>query len=507
MKTARKIEFGDFQTPLELAQRVCRLIRAQCGEFDSVLEPTCGRGAFLEAAGEIFASARLLGFELNPAHAHVAREAMAAAGTAGRSEIRAQDFFTVDWPAVVNTLPGRLLLLGNPPWVTNAQVAALGGANLPEKKNFQGLRGIAARTGKANFDISEWMLIRLIEAVRPRAAVLAMLCKTATARKVLRHAWRGDGRIAHAALYRIDADLHFDAAVEACLLLAELGRNGPSEADVFADLAGEHPVQRFGLVGRELVADLPAYRRWQHLEGVGPYQWRSGLKHDCASVMELRATEHGRYRNQLGEEVELEPEVVFPLLKCTQLAHGRVVPEKCVLVTQRRVGEPTAKLEAAAPKAWAYLQRHRDRFEARKSSIYHRGEPFALFGIGDYAFAPWKVAVSGLHRPPRFVVVPPHDGRPVMFDDTCYFIPFWSEAEATATAEVLNSEVSAQFLQALILPEAKRAITAELLHRLNLRAMAVESGLVAKWDEARRAIEVAPANDHQLEMVMEPPAR
>jgi len=37
--------------------------------------------------------------------------------------------------------------------------------NLPKKSNFQGLRGLDARTGKSNFDIAEWMLIRLIEAL------------------------------------------------------------------------------------------------------------------------------------------------------------------------------------------------------------------------------------------------------------------------------------------------------------------------------------------------------
>ena len=37
--------------------------------------------------------------------------------------------------------------------------------NLPEKKNFMGLRGMDARTGKSNFDIAEWMLIQLIEAL------------------------------------------------------------------------------------------------------------------------------------------------------------------------------------------------------------------------------------------------------------------------------------------------------------------------------------------------------
>ncbi len=507
MKSGGKIEFGDFQTPPGLAEQICGLVRERCGGFDAVLEPTCGLGAFLVAAGEAFPSARLRGCEINPAHAQAAQRALGAAGFAPRSEVRAQDFFTADWPAELGSLPGRLLLLGNPPWVTNAGVATVGGSNLPAKTNFQGLRGLAARTGKANFDISEWMLIQLIEAARPRAAVLAMLCKTATARKVLRHAWRTDGRVRRASLHRLDAGRHFGAAVDACLLLAELGASGPAEADIFSDLGDAQPVRRFGLAGQDLVADLPVYRRLQHLEGLSPYQWRSGLKHDCAPVMELTALGDGRFRNQLGEEVGLEPEVVWPLLKCTQLAHQRTAPEKWVLVTQRHVGQPTAPLAASAPLAWAYLQRHRGRFAARKSSIYRRSEPFALFGIGPYAFAPWKVAVSGLHRPLRFVPVPPWGGRAVLFDDTCYFIPLPTEAEARVMAAVLNSEICAQFFDALTFPEAKRSVTTELLHRLNIRELAREAGLLEEWEDARNLPSIPGSANDQFEMVMEPAAK
>ena len=79
----------------------------------------------------------------------------------------------------------RILVIGNPPWVTNSDLGQLGSNNLPTKTNFQGLRGFDARTGKSNFDISEWILVRLIEALPPDGAI-AMLCKTMTARKVLR---------------------------------------------------------------------------------------------------------------------------------------------------------------------------------------------------------------------------------------------------------------------------------------------------------------------------------
>ena len=149
------------------------------------------------------------------------------------------------------------------------------GTNLPAKENFMGLRGIAARTGKANFDISEWMLIRLLRALRGRPATLAMLCKTATARKFLRYAWQNDGRIAAAALYRIDAAEHSTLPWMPVLLYLRTGSAGPQETDIYPALSAREPVSQIGLAGDELVADVHAYRALRHLEGLSPFRWRS----------------------------------------------------------------------------------------------------------------------------------------------------------------------------------------------------------------------------------------
>src|SRR5206468_3385014 len=161
---------------------------------------------------------------------------LARAGAASRGALGQQNFFAHDWEAELASIRGGLLVLGNLPWVTNAAISGMNGSNLPAKENFLGFRGIEARTGKSNFDISEWMLICLVKALRGRAATIAMLCKTATARKLLLFAWQNDGRIASASLHRIDAKKHFGASVDACLLLATTGEAGPAEAKVFDGL-------------------------------------------------------------------------------------------------------------------------------------------------------------------------------------------------------------------------------------------------------------------------------
>ena len=485
MKSQTKIEFGDFQTPLPLAREVCALLHRRGCVPDHVIEPTCGVGAFLVAAADSFPRAQLHGWDVNGEYAAQAVFSLAQTGAANRTRVQEQDFFAHDWGQEFCGKNGNILMLGNLPWVTNSAISSFNGSNLPAKENFLGLRGIEALTGKSNFDISEWMLMALLKALRARTATIAMLCKTSSVRKLLRYAWQNDGRIASAALYRIDAKKHFNASVDACLLVARTGASGPAEARMFDDFAAIEPTITFGLVGEDLVSDIRTYERLRHLEGRSPYQWRSGLKHDCASVMELWSAGEGVFQNKLGDVVPLEAEFVFPLLKCSDLANGRIAPERFVIVPQRQTGEDTRGIAISAPNLWNYLQRYRDHFAARKSSIYSGAPPFSIFGVGDYTFAPWKVAVSGLHKVPRFLVVGPVQQKPIVFDDTCYFIPFQHEAAATIIASILNSSACQEFLNSLIFADSKRPVTVDLLQRLNIRALASECGLLEDFLRSR----------------------
>ncbi len=503
MKSHNQIEFGDFQTPVALANEICELL-SRLGESPTVIaEPTAGRGAFLLAAASNFTRARLHAWDINATYVDEAVTAIDAAGASSRTTIACADFFSCDWESELAALSGNLLILGNLPWVTNSGVAAVNGTNLPVKENFLGLRGLAARTGKSNFDISEWMLIRLLRSLRGRNATFAMLCKTATARKLLRYAWQNDGRVADAALYRIDAAAHFNAAVDACLLFFRTGTAGLEEADVYASLTSSQPTGRIGLAGKELVPDIRTYRGLRHLEGLCPFQWRSGVKHDCAAVMELQPTLNGEVEDKTGTLLDLERDYLFPLLKCSDLANARNVPKRLVLVTQRFVGDDTSVIAQTAPRTWRYLQQHADRFLARKSSIYKGRVPFALFGIGEYAFAPWKVAVSGLHRSARFQIIGPFDGKPVFFDDTCYYLPFELEGDAQLVTEILNSPPCQEFLACLLFVESKRPVTVELLQRLNLTAIAEKAGFGSRWEKLQRSSYSSVGNLPQMELVME----
>jgi hypothetical protein len=227
------------------------------------------------------------------------------------------------------------------------------------------------------------------------------------------------------------------------------------------------------------MADVEAFDRWRDLaadETDRTRVWRSGVKHDCSGVMELRAVE-GRWCNKLGEVVDLEPTCLYPMLKSSDIAAGRTeCPANWMLITQSAVNAATETVRERAPKTWAYLVEHSQLLDGRRSSIYRKRPRFSVFGVGDYTFAPYKVAISGLYKRLQFEVVGGYQGKPVVFDDTVYFLACQSKEEAEILASLLNSDPAREFYSALIFWDSKRPITVDVLRRLDLRKLAGHVG-------------------------------
>ena len=462
------VEFGDFQTPPHLAKSVCSLLLRTGFAPSSIIEPTCGQGAFLAAALEAFPDATIRGYEYNPAYAEAAHRAVSRFSQA---TIQKGDFFRIDWDAELSKLSEPWLVLGNPPWVTNATVGSLGGSNLPEKSNRDGLRGIDALTGRANFDISEWMLRENLRWLKGRRGAIAVLCKTSVARKVLVHVWSVDFPLKSATIYRLDAQREFGVSVDACLLFVCLVPGAQThECAVYDTLNASRPSSSFGMRDNRLVSDLETYGRLHSLSSDGLSGWRSGVKHDCSRVFEF-SVKDGELVNGLGEAVSLETDVVFPLLKSSDVA-GHRPPRKYLLVPHRSMDESSHELRSRAPRAWQYLTSHELTLEARASSVYKKRPKFSIFGIGPYSFAPWKVAISGLYKSLRFTKIGPIDGQPVLLDDTCYFFPCDSEEECLSLYKLVSSPLALDFWSSLIFWDSKRPITAKLLNLLDLASLA-----------------------------------
>jgi hypothetical protein len=382
-KTQTRTEFGDFQTPLWFAEQVCTLLRSLGVSPHTVIEPTCGVGNFLVATMRSFPEiAHAIGCEINSRYLEIAQASLAELcwphGKV-RVDLVSADFFDVDWPSLLSDVAEPLLVVGNPPWVTNSTLSAINGNNLPKKGNFHRRAGIEAITGASNFDISEWMLLKMVSLAQERSATIAVLCKTAVARKVLTFAWEHDYRPAASRIYMIDAQGVFGAAVDACLFVCDFSS---------------------------------ALAAW-----------------DC---------------------------LMFPTIHSSQpSAHWGIRDHLLVANTE---------------------------LDGRQSSIYRNRPRFSIFGVGDYSFSDWKVVVSGMHKVLKFVVVGPIEGKPVVLDDTCYSLACQNQEEAEFIAELLNSATSKQFYEAFIFWDDKRPITAKLLHRLDLAALARHLGREVEYD-------------------------
>ncbi len=472
-KTREIAEFGDFQTPVTLASDACGLLR-QVDDFPkTIVEPTCGKGVFLSSAGVTFPEAiKLLGFEINPAYAQAANDLLKSDK---RANISQADFFQQDWHAIFADLPQPILVVGNPPWVTNAALGTLGSFNRPERSNFLGFSGFDALTGKSNFDISEWILIHLAEAMNGKMGQIAMLTKTAVARKLCFYAWTRGLSVRRAALFHIDAAKNFGAAVDACFFVMDFGVPSSQTAEVYPGLSWESGCQRIGFREGEIVADLDRYEQTKHLAAKGKQKnWRSGIKHDCSAVFEF-TREGDRYKNGLGELCDLEEDFLFPLFKTSDVARGYAKEPRFVLVTQKSVKENTDSIAINAPKTWAYLEKHGAILDARGSSIYKDRSRFAIFGVGDYSFTPWKLAISGLYKKLHFTPLGPIGRKPVMVDDATYFLPVETEKEAKKLETVFNGMEAKNFFLSHIFWDAKRPVTAALLNRLDIGKLLKET--------------------------------
>jgi hypothetical protein len=485
LEKSKRIEFGDWQTPLCLATEVCKIV----SKFimpKSIFEPNCGKGAFLKSAIQIFPESEyFLGLEINSFYADKATEIKSS-----RLKIINDDFFTCGWENWLKDLKQPLLIIGNPPWATNSELARLRSKNLPEKNNINSFNGIDAITGKSNFDISEWMLIREVEALQGKNAVLAMLCKTAVARKVILKSWKNELKFSDATIRKFDAKKHFSVSADACLLLVRFLPETDKKdcpCTVFASMFDTKPLHVLGLRNNRLVSNTQVVDNYRDCFSDNPtrFIWRSGIKHDCSKIMELKQSSDQKLWNGFGEEVNIEKDLLYPMLKSSDLAKDSIGKiKRFMLVTQKSIGYETESIKLYYPMTWQYLIRHIDNFNQRRSSIYRNRPKFSIFGVGEYSFKPWKVAISGLYKKIKFQSIGPLNEKPVIFDDTCYFLPCESAVQTKIIMKILKLPITLEILNAHIFWDSKRPITREVLSVLNIPEIARRYELLNELLEA-----------------------
>lgn len=457
-----KKEFGDYQTPEYFAENICSYLYNNLNiRPQYIIEPTAGIGNFIKASLKIFKQCQnIVGIELNEQYCKKIDTSIQDE----RVHTICDNFFDHNlFPFRVNG--DETLIIGNPPWVMNSNLKF----NMPLKSNFKKLKGLDAITGSGNFDICEYIILKLIDSFKNTNAVIAMLCKTSVARNIFHELNMTSEKVEYIKIINFNASKIFKVGVSACLLVVKLSNimRNCSICEVSDIDERQKKADYIYFKNGKICSDNSC----KDLDGKCKFEWRQGVKHDCAKIMELEKISDHEYQNKNKEIIRLENDIVFPLIKSSDFKRPIINCnfKKFVIVTQKSIREDTAYIELLAPNTWKYLNDNKEMFDRRKSSIYKGAPSFSMFGVGHYSYSKYKVGVSGFYKTPLFSLLYNAEWveHPVMLDDTSYFLSFDGYNDAYVCMLLLNCELVQNFLCSISFKDSKRPFTKKILQRLD----------------------------------------
>lgn len=458
MKKYNEKELGDYQTPLYFADAICHYLKNDLKITpEIIIEPTCGIGNFLKSTSKVFKYKKAYGIDIDEDKLNEVDRSVP------NLKLINEDIFTYRFDNINKN--NTFLIIGNPPWITNTELSKMNSNNLPVKSNYKNEMAIDAMTGDSNFDISEAIILKIIDEFKNTHATIAFLCKTIVSRNIFKELIRNDIKYESIRQLNFNSEKVFKIDADACLFILQFGGNPSTEKRCeVSNLTNPSKIlYTFGYISDKFysnIDDIP------DIDGKSPFEWRQGVKHDCAGVMELEG-KNSQMINKNGETVEIEMNLIYPLLKSSDLKKPVInKTSKFVIITQKKIKQDTSYIEDELPKTWKYLNDNRKYFEKRKSSIYINKPDFSIFGIGEYSFKKYKVAISGFYKNPMFSLV--YGEKPVMLDDTCYFISFDNYDDAYITMLILNSSLVKKFLKNIAFLDSKRPFTKKVLKRVDI---------------------------------------
>jgi hypothetical protein len=492
-----KKNFGDYQTPPDLSDHICRFLAKNGISPTHIIEPTCGKGNFIVSALKTFNNLKFLyGIDFQQKYQsefenniHNETKGIKSPPTI---EFHLDNIFTHTFSETflqsLKEKNSQLLIIGNPPWVTNSDLSKNDLDNIPKKSNYKKFKGIDSITGKSNFDIAEFIITSLIKRFQELITTpdythvhisIAFLCKNIVYRNILKLQNKADLALplSNMQAYQLDTKKWFNISATASLFLATLGviSEKTCQFQHYPELIGDDSIKEtitLGWYQEKFLSNMDQFKKFQSYYGIFPFEWRQGVKHDASKVMIIKNS-----KNQLDEVVEVEKEFLYPLLKSSELKR-KIAGDynKELIVTQHKVGEATDHIRDDAPKLWKYLQTHREYFDRRKSSIYNKKPDFSIFGIGEYSFKPYKIAVAGFYKKLNFCLILPQNNKPVMLDDTSYFIYFDELKEAFIIWAVLTLKLKKieSILTSITFIESKRPWTKDHLMKINFPKLVQE---------------------------------
>lgn len=225
------------------------------------------------------------------------------------------------------------------------------------------------------------------------------------------------------------------------------------------------PIDRNDLLSPWMTGRQAAVASVDSVLGPSEYRARKGLETSMAGVYRLNlhsarqdgfievynSSEHSKGHIDQIQAV-LEPEFVFPYLRGRDVHRWTSVAQSCILVPQDPQqpsrGFPSEQLEANFPNTFAYLNRFRAELSSR--AVYRKllapsGEPFyAMYNVGDYTFAPYKLIWRYIASELMCTVIGSTNfvglgTKTIVPDSKLVLVSFEDEEEAHFLCAVLNS--------------------------------------------------------------------
>lgn len=152
-------------------------------------------------------------------------------------------------------------------------------------------------------------------------------------------------------------------------------------------------------------------------------------------------------------EEEIEPNLVYPLLRGRNVERWKSTPDSFIIVSQNpkeRTGYELKWMEKHVPKTLAYFNRFKDRLLDRSGyKKYLDGEPFySIYNVSENTFAPYKVVWKEQSSEFECAVVSSLEGKVIVPDHKLMLVPFQEENGAHYVCSLLNSSVSRFIVQA-----------------------------------------------------------
>lgn len=213
-----------------MSDKIVKLLFESDINPEIIIEPTCGKGSFILSAIKQFNNIKkVYGIEIYKPYVWETKlsilEFYLQNLDYNKPEISIihSSIFDYNFKKLSTSINKQeLLILGNPPWVTNSKLSQLNSQNLPTNANVKNQSGMDALTGKSNFDIAEFITIMLIEAFQEFKGHIALLVKNIVIKNILQLQKTKNYKISKIDKYTIDSKKEFNAAVDASLFKCSL---------------------------------------------------------------------------------------------------------------------------------------------------------------------------------------------------------------------------------------------------------------------------------------------